>query len=277
MIPREDELIAPEPRYFSEIVSSADGDINYSLRKGAPQLDEESRQFKQELDAVLLQMRLAFPLDLVAKKIDYKILPIARTGLGGSEPNPHLALEDLNRAKIELTSQGFELRTKYLWGLFTPCLILLGLCVVMVVGGLLLNRNADMFVNSLGIAPDQLQQLGHAIGGVGFAFLGLTLGLYSSTMIKTRNLTFENLHRIGNIHKYTPSRYALYLGVIMFTLCILLFFRVVEIGIAGNLLNDFVKTPSIGILIGLVTGLGEASAVSIISRNINVSLTHAKR
>jgi len=45
---------------------------------------------------------------------------------------------------------------------------------------------------------------------------------------------------------------------------ILLYFNVVQLGLGGLLLNDFVTVPQLGILIGMVAAISEAVVVTLI-------------
>lgn len=102
-----------------------------------------------------------------------------------------------------------------------------------------------------------------------FALLGIAGSVWLSSTFYVRKVDLSRLDYMDPDGFSPLLRYAL-ITVITWIVMTILAFQVITLGLGSVLLNEFTKTPSVAILIGLLCGLAEVTVTEIIVGVFNV-------
>ena len=177
--------------------------------------------------------------DLITKY--YRVAKIAF----GENPRLKFATTEIEEARHDLVKLVNELQIKR----FTSHLICVGiLLVILGVISARLNTGLTNFVFG-----NQTAENVNIVLAVSWTVVGIGASLLFLSFVRNRTVTYETLLK-NNIYDYWAFWQIGYIVVITSLIFLLLYFNWIMIGIAGVTLNDVVKTPFIGFLIGFAGG-----------------------
>lgn len=122
--------------------------------------------------------------------------------------------------------------------------------------------------NNVSIGISEVMKAQSVIGAIGYSFIGLYLGLILSSMIRARGRDGAETISALHFHGFSVPLYNFYMSALLITLIVILGFDILQIGVAGRLLNDFLTTPMLGLLVGAVCATGEAAISQLIMETL---------
>lgn len=106
------------------------------------------------------------------------------------------------------------------------------------------------------------------IMGYTLAIIGGSIGLMLIGFLRNREITYESFYKIYQ-YGMSPGRYLLLIMILALVIMILVVFDVFTVGVGSVTLNDVVKTPQIGLIIGLLSSMSEPLVSGMVVRQMN--------
>lgn len=183
----------------------------------------------------------------------------ARLGAVGERADPESALVGFARLEQMLIQAVRKQRTAYIRDRFLSFFLIV---VIAIAGYWLL----DMVPRPASPAEPVETAFWVGVAQAQFATLGgLALGVLFSALVHNRALSLRHLESFDPDGFSTWER-LLYVWVVAAALEILIYFRVIILGVGGVEFGDLVVAPYVGVLIGVITALSTEVIVGLVQR-----------
>lgn len=185
----------------------------------------------------------------------------ARMGTVGATADPQAGLLNFQRLEEMLIRAAQSARRWYIANLFIMFLFILATAVGLYYV-ILAMADGDLLARTGGrpllARTDMLTRI---ILSQAMTVSGLALGVLFSGLVQNRVMSLETLEQFDPDGFSTPER-LLYVWVVAATLEVLIYFKVIVLGIAGQNFDRFLDEPYLGLLIGVITALSTEVVVN---------------
>lgn len=225
-------------------------------------LTPEQQIFKGEITTIESRLRNLFPAGQVRDELFQRLKEVATMGLVGTDPDVAGAAQSLGDLKDEIGNAGVELRRRHLaenWH-YAPWPFFGG--IALTAAWIALVSNLPRLYGLTTFTPETVNVAVNAFGAVGFALLGLAIGVTFMAHFTNLNITYDSIEKISK-YKFTVPEYYRYLYLLLAVVLVLLFFDVVQVGVAQILLNDMKAFPVFGLFAGLVCSVTEPAIANL--------------
>ena len=185
----------------------------------------------------------------------------ARMGTVGATADPQAGLLNFQRLEEMLIRATQSARRWYIANLFIMFLFILAAAVGLYYLVLAIT-DGDLLALADGTPLlAKTDMLGKIALSQAMTIPGLALGVLFSGLVQNRVMSLETLEQFDPDGFSTPER-LLYVWVVATTLEVLIYFKVIVLGIAGQNFDRFLDEPRLGVLIGVITALSTEVVVS---------------
>lgn len=223
-------------------------DIHFKVLSEDTQIPEEQLNLRDEVDKVLVVLRMLFPDENDARFEEYfrLLLSLAQTGLVGDGAQPKLAVRALLTLKNEIVDrEAGRVKNKYMKNLGKKALWMGGPTFLVA-----------LVLNWLG-AQLQLQS---------FLFLwsGCMAGVWLSFGARKTRLRFEDLHVLEG-DRLEPVVRLIFAGLLTVIFGLLFSTGAVVVKVGALTTADFTRNLQIALLIGMIFGFSETALPSALA------------
>ncbi|HSD92282.1 MAG TPA: hypothetical protein VLB11_04580 [Methyloceanibacter sp.] len=237
------------------------------------EIDEPSSIFHKECELAALRVSDTITDPQTRREILDSLLAAATLGLGGPSPNLNEGKQYFEFFKAHVVRVAEDRRSPLIRELLykSTYIMIASLLAIEIwafaTGGGARDAATVMLAQSSASYAAVLNGVINILGILGFALLGAVAGNLFFTLVRGRNVTFDNFDRL-NPYRFSVNIHLTYLVLLVLVVLLTLYFNVITIGIGDLVLNKFTESAPLAIVIGLVCALAEATLVTLIQGRV---------